>query len=38
MAHAERRETPLRVARMLETEPLVVGRSAHLLAVAQRQT
>jgi SAM-dependent methyltransferase len=36
MAHAERRETLLRVARMLETEPLVVGSSAHLLAVAQR--
>jgi SAM-dependent methyltransferase len=38
MAHAERRETLLRVARMLETEPLVVGSSAHLLAVAQRPT
>jgi hypothetical protein len=35
---AERRETLLRVARMLETEPLVVGSSAHLLAVAQRLT
>jgi SAM-dependent methyltransferase len=38
MAHAERRETLLRVARMLETEPLVVGSSAHFLAVAQRPT
>ena len=31
-----RRETLLAVARMLETEPAVVGSSAHLLAVAQR--
>jgi SAM-dependent methyltransferase len=38
MADAERRETLLRVARMLETEPLIVGSSAHLLAVAQRPT
>jgi SAM-dependent methyltransferase len=38
MAHAERRETLLRVARMLETEPLLVGSSAHLLAVARRPT
>ena len=38
MAHAERRETLLRVARMLETEPFVLGSSAHLLAVAQRAT
>jgi SAM-dependent methyltransferase len=36
MAHAERRETLLRVARMLETEPRIVGSSAHFLAVAQR--
>jgi SAM-dependent methyltransferase len=36
LAHPERRETLLRVARMLETEPLVVGSSAHLLAVARR--
>jgi ubiquinone/menaquinone biosynthesis C-methylase UbiE len=36
MADAERRETLLRVARMLETEPFVLGSSAHFLAVAQR--
>ncbi len=36
MADAERRETVLRVARMLETEPCILGSSAHLLAVAQR--
>ena len=36
MQHADRRETLLAVARMLETEPEVVGSSAHLLAVAQR--
>jgi SAM-dependent methyltransferase len=36
MAHPARRETLLRVARMLETEPAVVGCSAHLLAVARR--
>jgi ubiquinone/menaquinone biosynthesis C-methylase UbiE len=38
MADPERRETLLRVARMLETEPFVLGCSAHLLAVAQRAT
>jgi SAM-dependent methyltransferase len=38
MADAERRETLLRVARMLETEPSVLGSSAHFLAVAQRPT
>jgi SAM-dependent methyltransferase len=38
MADAERRETLLRVVRMLETEPFVLGSSAHLLAVAQRPT
>jgi ubiquinone/menaquinone biosynthesis C-methylase UbiE len=38
MADAERRETLLRVARMLETEPFVLGSSAHLLAVTQRPT
>lgn len=32
----ERRELVLRVARMLETEPDVLGSSAHLLAVAKR--
>jgi SAM-dependent methyltransferase len=36
MADPDRRETLLRVARLLEAEPLVVGSSAHLLAVAQR--
>ena len=36
MQDAGRRETLLAVARMLETEPAVVGSSAHLLAVAQR--
>jgi hypothetical protein len=36
MGDAQRRETLLRVARMLETEPAVLGSSAHLLAVAQR--
>jgi ubiquinone/menaquinone biosynthesis C-methylase UbiE len=36
MQDADRRETLLAVARMLETEPAVVGCSAHLLAVAQR--
>ena len=36
MADPERRGTLLRVARLLETEPLVVGSSAHFLAVAQR--
>lgn len=38
MAHAHRRAALLRVARMLETEPAVLGSSAHLLAVAQRPT
>lgn len=38
MADAERRETLLRVARLLETEPFVLGSSAHLLAVAERPT
>jgi SAM-dependent methyltransferase len=36
MADPERRHTLLRVARMLETEPAILGSSAHLLAVAQR--
>jgi SAM-dependent methyltransferase len=36
MAHPERRDALLEVARMLETEPSVVGASAHLLAVARR--
>lgn len=36
MGDAERRATLLGVARMLETEPAVLGSSAHLLAVAQR--
>ena len=38
MADAHRRAALLRVARMLETEPSVLGSSAHLLAVAQRPT
>ncbi len=37
MKDADRRETLLAVARMLETEPAVLGTSAHLLAVAQRR-
>jgi ubiquinone/menaquinone biosynthesis C-methylase UbiE len=36
MGDAHRRATLLKVARMLETEPAVLGTSAHLLAVAQR--
>jgi SAM-dependent methyltransferase len=36
MADAHRREGLLRVARMVEREPSVLGSSAHLLAVAQR--
>jgi SAM-dependent methyltransferase len=36
MADARRRASLLRVARMVETEPSVLGSSAHLLAVAQR--
>jgi SAM-dependent methyltransferase len=36
MADPQRRATLLDVARMLETEPSVLGSSAHLLAVAQR--
>jgi SAM-dependent methyltransferase len=36
MADAHRRASLLRVARMVETEPSVLGSSAHLLAVAQR--
>jgi SAM-dependent methyltransferase len=36
MADAHRRAALLRVAGMLETEPSVLGSSAHLLAVAQR--
>jgi hypothetical protein len=36
MGDADRRATPLAVARMLETEPAVLESSAHLLAVAQR--
>jgi ubiquinone/menaquinone biosynthesis C-methylase UbiE len=37
MADPQRREALLRVARMLETESMVVGTSSHLLAVAQRR-
>jgi SAM-dependent methyltransferase len=37
MGDADRRASLLRVARMVETEPSVLGSSAHLLAVAQRQ-
>ncbi|HEU4954359.1 MAG TPA: methyltransferase domain-containing protein [Gemmatimonadales bacterium] len=36
MGDPQRRESFLRVARMLETEPSVIGCSAHLLAVGQR--
>jgi ubiquinone/menaquinone biosynthesis C-methylase UbiE len=36
MSDPLRRETLLAVARMLETEPAVLGSSAHLLAVARR--
>jgi SAM-dependent methyltransferase len=36
MGDATRRASLLQVARMVETEPSVVGTSAHLLAVAQR--
>jgi hypothetical protein len=36
MADPRRREGLLQVARMLETEPAVLGCSAHLLAVARR--
>jgi SAM-dependent methyltransferase len=36
MGDAHRRASLLRVARMVETEPSVIGSSAHLLAVAQR--
>ena len=36
MRAPDRREAVLRVARMLEREPSVVGASAHLLAVAHR--
>jgi SAM-dependent methyltransferase len=36
MADPRRRASLLRVARMVETEPSVLGSSAHLLAVAQR--
>jgi SAM-dependent methyltransferase len=38
MADAAARERLMRVARMLETEPFVLGASAHLLAVAERPT
>jgi ubiquinone/menaquinone biosynthesis C-methylase UbiE len=38
MADPQRRAVLLGVARMLETEPAVLGWSAHLLAVAQRPT
>ncbi|MFL5495641.1 MAG: class I SAM-dependent methyltransferase [Gemmatimonadales bacterium] len=38
MADPDRRAALLGVARMLETEPSVLGSSAHLLAVAQRPT
>jgi SAM-dependent methyltransferase len=37
MGDTHRRAAMLAVARMLETEPAVVGTSAHLLAVAQKQ-
>ena len=36
MTDPTRREMLLRVARMLEAEPAVIGSSAHLLAVARR--
>ena len=36
MTDPTRREMLLRVARMLEAEPAVIGTSAHLLAVARR--
>jgi ubiquinone/menaquinone biosynthesis C-methylase UbiE len=36
LADPERRESLLHVARLLETEPTVIGCSAHLLAVARR--
>jgi hypothetical protein len=36
LADPERRAGLLGVARMLETEPAMVGGSAHLLAVARR--
>ena len=36
MGDPERREALLRVARMLESEPSVIGSSAHLLAVGRR--
>jgi hypothetical protein len=32
-----RRELVMRVARMLETEPFVLGASAHLLAVGRKR-
>jgi hypothetical protein len=35
MANPRQRAALLRVARLLETEPAVVGCSAHLLAVAR---
>jgi SAM-dependent methyltransferase len=38
MADPRRCSTLLRVAQLLETEPTVVGASAHLLAVARRPT
>jgi ubiquinone/menaquinone biosynthesis C-methylase UbiE len=38
MADPHRRKTMLDVARMLETEPGMLGSSAHFLAVAQRPT
>ena len=38
MADADRRAALVGVARMLETEPALLGSSAHLLAVAQRPT
>jgi ubiquinone/menaquinone biosynthesis C-methylase UbiE len=37
MADADRRAALLQVAGMLETEPSILGSSAHLLAVAQRR-
>ena len=38
MGDASKRASLLRVARMVETEPSILGSSAHLLAVARRAT
>jgi hypothetical protein len=38
MANVHRRGALLHVARLLESEPSVLGSSAHLLAVARRPT